>query len=300
MSLLVVGSVAFDSVSTPCGSVEKALGGSAIYFSVAASFFTRVNLVGVVGDDFPRRHVDFLREKGINVKGLERQSGKTFFWKGRYGEDMNTASTLATRLNVFEKFCPVLPDEYRDSEYVFLANIDPVLQMKVLEQVRKPSLVAADTMNLWIKIRRPALKRVIKKIDILVINDGEAKQLAGESNLVKAAKKILKLGVKTLIVKRGEYGSMMFSGSSVFFAPAYPLENVVDTTGAGDTFAGGMMGFLAKTGDASRANICRAVLAGAVMSSFDVEDFSIDGMRMLRMCEIKERLRKMKGLVDYA
>ena len=223
MSILVVGSVAFDSVETPFGKVEKVLGGSATYFSTSASFFTDVNLVAVVGEDFPQEHVDFLKSRNIDLTGLAHEEGKTFQWEGKYGYDLNEAQTLATHLNVFERFKPRIPEPYRDAEFLFLANIDPVLQMEVLSQVQRPRVVACDTMNFWISSKPEELKKLLARVDIFIINEGEARQLSEEANLVKAAKKLLDLGVKTLIVKRGEYGVLMFNSTSVFAAPAYPL-----------------------------------------------------------------------------
>ncbi|WP_298440076.1 PfkB family carbohydrate kinase [Geobacter sp.] len=299
MGILVVGSVAFDSVETPFGRVEDVLGGSATYFSTSASFFTDVNLVAVVGDDFPREHVDFLKSRNIDLRGLVREAGETFRWKGKYGYDLNEAQTLATHLNVFESFTPRIPAEYRDADYLFLANIDPELQMEVLSQVEKPRVIACDTMNFWISSKPEALRRVIEKVDIFIINEGEARQFTGEVNLVKAARAILGLGVKTLIVKRGEYGVLMFSDSSVFAAPAYPLEEVFDPTGAGDTFAGGFMGCLANTGDLSEAGIRQAIIFGSVMASFNVEDFSLERLKRLDYREIENRYRSFKSLTHF-
>ncbi len=299
MSILVVGSVAFDSVETPFGKVENVLGGSATYFSTSASFFTDVNLVAVVGEDFPQEHTDFLRSRNIDLRGMVRESGKTFHWKGRYGYDLNEAQTLETHLNVFQTFKPQVPDEYRASEYLILANIDPDLQMEVLNQVPNPRVVACDTMNFWISSKPDALKRVIERVDFFIINEGEARQLSGESNLIKAARKILGLGAKTLIIKRGEYGVLMFAGSSVFAAPAYPLEEVFDPTGAGDTFAGGFMGYLANTGDLSEDGIRQAIVFGSVMASFNVEDFSLDRLKRLQYREIEERYRSFKSLTHF-
>ncbi len=297
--ILVVGSAALDSVKTPHGKVNEALGGSATYFSVSASFFTKVRLVAVVGNDFPRRHVDFLKKRKIDLRGLERAEGKTFRWKGSYEGDMNTAETLKVCLNVFENFHPKIPDYYRKTRYVFLGNIDPPLQLEVLKQVKKPYLVACDTMNLWISSKPQALKKTLKHVDMLVINDAETKQLSGESNLLKAARKLLKLGPRTLVVKRGEYGSMLFTAGSVFSAPSYPLESVVDPTGAGDTFAGGMMGYLAKTDDTSEANIRRAIIYGTVMASFAVGGFSLNGMKNLKRKEIRKRFLELKKLTEF-
>ena len=299
MSLLVVGSVAFDSVETPFGKAEEVLGGSATYFSTAASFFTDVKLVAVVGEDFPKEHVDFLKSREIDVNGLQKASGKTFRWKGRYDFDLNQAHTLDTQLNVFASFKPQIPEGYKDAEYVFLANIDPVLQLEVLKQVRKPKLVACDTMNFWIEGKVNELKETLKHVDILTINEGEARELSKEANLVKAAKTILSFGPKTLIVKRGEYGSLMFSDSGIFAAPAYPLESVFDPTGAGDSFAGGFMGYLSNTGNLNDGNIRQAIIFGSVMASFNVEEFSLNRMKTLNYSEIEQRFNSFKRLTHF-
>ncbi len=299
MSILVVGSVAFDSVETPFGREENILGGSATYFSTSASFFADVNLVAVVGEDFPREHIDFLESRNIDLSGLARVSGKTFHWKGRYGYDLNEAQTLETNLNVFADFKPKIPAQYAAAEYLFLANIDPELQMEVLNQVARPRIVACDTMNFWISSKPDSLKKVLERVDIFIINEGEARQLSGEANLVKAAKEILSLGVRTLIIKRGEYGVLMFNGASIFAAPAYPLEEVFDPTGAGDTFAGGFMGYLANTGDTSEAGIRQAIIFGSVMASFNVEDFSLNRMRRLEYREIEERYRDFRAMTHF-
>jgi sugar/nucleoside kinase (ribokinase family) len=299
MSILVVGSVAYDSIETPFGKEERILGGSATYFSTSASFFSDVNLVAVVGEDFAQEHVDFLSSRSIDLKGLARVPGKTFHWKGRYGYDLNEAQTLETHLNVFESFRPNIPAEYAVAEYLFLANIDPELQMDVLNQVPRPRVVACDTMNFWIASKPEALRKVIEQVDIFIINEGEARQLSGEANLVKAARRILDLGVKTLIVKRGEYGVLMFSNASIFAAPAYPLEEVFDPTGAGDTFAGGFMGYLANTGDASEEGIRQAIIFGSVMASFNVEAFSLNRLKSLDYGEIEERVRYFKSMTHF-
>jgi sugar/nucleoside kinase (ribokinase family) len=299
MSILVVGSVAFDSVETPFGKADEVLGGSGTYFSTAASYFADINLVAVVGEDFPDSHLDFMKERGINIDGLQKVEGKTFRWKGRYEYDLNQAHTLETHLNVFESFDPVIPDSYRDAEYVFLANIDPELQLKVVEQVRNPKLVACDTMNFWIEGKPDALKRLLKKTDIFVINEGEAREFTGESNLIKASRKILDYGPTTLIVKRGEYGALMFSGQTIFSAPAYPLEDIFDPTGAGDSFAGGFMGYLANTGNLNEDGIRQAIILGSVMASFNVEDFSLNRLKNLTNEEIKERYGEFKRLTHF-
>jgi len=299
MGIVVVGTVAFDTVETPFGKGENVLGGSATYFSTSASFFTDVSLVAVVGDDFPAEHVSFLHARGIDTDGLQRIPGKTFHWTGRYGYDLNEAQTLDTQLNVLTEFRPDLPASYRDAEYLFLANIDPDLQMEVLDQVRRPKLVACDTMNFWISSKPEALNRVLRKVDVVVINEGEARQFTNQSNLVKAARDIIALGCKRLVVKRGEYGVLMFTADSVFAAPAYPLEEVFDPTGAGDTFAGGFMGYLANRGDLSEEGIRQAIVFGSVMASFNVEDFSLNRMKRLEYREIEARYRSFKALTSF-
>ncbi|HEX2278007.1 MAG TPA: PfkB family carbohydrate kinase [Candidatus Tectomicrobia bacterium] len=300
MGVLVVGSVALDSVKTPFGAVEEVLGGSASYFSTAASFFTEVSLVGVVGDDFPSEALGLFREREINIDGLERVRGKTFRWKGEYSYDLNEAITLDTQLNAFEHFRPKLPPSYRESPYVFLANIDPELQLEVLTQVKRPKFVACDTMNFWIQGKLDALKAVLRRVDLLTINEGEARQLAQEPNVVKAARAILRMGPKALIVKRGEYGALMFNGSTMFFAPAYPLEAVYDPTGAGDSFAGGFMGYLANVDAVSEEAMRQAIIMGSTMASFNVESFSLERLRSLTYPDIRERFRAFRGLVNFA
>ncbi|MGC8685350.1 MAG: PfkB family carbohydrate kinase [bacterium] len=299
MSLLVVGSIAFDSVETPFGKAEEVLGGSATYFSTTASYFTNVRLVAVVGSDFPDRYINFLKKKNIDIQGLQKARGKTFRWKGRYDFDLNQAHTLDTRLNVFASFKPRLPEEYKNTEYVFLANIDPVLQLEVLKQIKEPKLVACDTMNFWIERKPKELKETIKHVDILTINEAEARQLSGESNLVKAAKRIMSYGPEVVIIKRGEYGALMFSDSSVFAAPAYPLESVFDPTGAGDSFAGGFMGYLASIDNINDTNIRRAIIMGSVMASFNVEDFSLNRIKNLSNQEIENRYKAFKRLTHF-
>lgn len=300
MSLLVVGSVAFDSVATPFGQVEEVLGGSGTYFSTAASFFTDVRLVAVVGEDFPPQHRSFLESRNIDLTGLQTAAGATFRWKGKYGFDLNEAQTLETHLNVFQTFKPELPEAYRESEFVFLANIDPELQLEVLKQVRRPKLVACDTMNYWIEGKREALLKTLPYVDILIINEAETRQLAEEPNLLKAARAVLGLGPKTLIVKRGEYGVLLVSAHTIFAAPAFPLESVYDPTGAGDTFAGGFMGYLAATRNLAEASVRKATVFGSVMASFVVEDFSLERMRSLVYEDIVERYRKVKLLTEFA
>lgn len=299
MSLLVVGTVALDSVKTPFGSVENALGGSATYFSTSASYFTEVRLVAVIGEDFPREHTRFLQSKNIDTRGLEVQKGETFRWKGEYGYDLNEAHTLATHLNVLATFKPRIVEDYKSSDIVFLANVDPEIQLDVLRQVRKPKLVACDTMNYWIASKLDALKRTLKEVDVLTINEAELRQLAGEASLVKAAKIVQAMGPKTLVVKQGSYGALLFSGNSVFSAPAYPLETVFDPTGAGDTFAGGFLGHLANTMNFSEESMRKAVIFGSVMASLNVESFSLDRLRSLDYKEIEARYRAFKKLTHF-
>lgn len=299
MGIVVVGTVAFDTVETPFGKGENVLGGSATYFATSASFFTDVSLVAVVGEDFPEEHVAFLQSRDINTDGLQRIPGKTFHWTGRYGYDLNEAQTLDTQLNVLMDFRPDLPESYRNTDILFLANIDPDLQMEVLEQVRTPKLVACDTMNFWISSKPEALKKVLQKVDIVIINEGEARQFTGEANLVKAARQIISLGCKRLVIKRGEYGVLMFTADTVFAAPAYPLEEVFDPTGAGDTFAGGFMGYLANSGDLSEDGIRQAIIFGSVMASFNVEDFSLERMKRLEYREIEARYKSIKALTSF-
>lgn len=299
MDILVIGSVAFDSVETPFGRGDDVLGGSATYFSTSASFFTGVQLVAVVGEDFPEEPKQFLTSRGVDLAGLQTRPGQTFRWKGRYGYDLSEAQTLETHLNVFETFHPQLPDVYRQARYVFLANIDPDLQLEVLQQVDRPKLVACDTMNFWIDGKREALVRTLAHVDILLINEAEVRQLAEEANLVKAARVVLAMGPKTLVVKRGEYGVLVFSEHSIFSAPAYPLEEVFDPTGAGDTFAGGFMGYLAATDNLSEETIRKATVFGSVMASFTVEDFSLNRLRQLEWDEVEARFRRFQALTAF-
>lgn len=299
MSILVVGSVALDTVRTPFGEARDVLGGSATYFSVTASFFTDVRVVGVVGEDFPEEHIAFLEARSIDIKGLKRVPGKTFRWVGEYGFDLNEARTLDTQVNVFADFKPEIPEEYRSSDFLFLANIDPDLQREVLTQVRNPRLVVADTMNFWIQRKPESLKRTLEGVHLLIINDSETRQLAEEPNLVRAAKQILDLGPRALIIKRGEYGALMFNDGRWFAAPAYPLENIFDPTGAGDTFAGAFLGYLDNTKNLSEENVRKAMIMGSVMASFNVEDFSLNRLRTLTYSEIEARYREFKKLAHF-
>lgn len=299
--VLIVGSVAFDTVETPAGRVERALGGAAVYSSVAASFFSPVRMVGVVGDDFPQEHLDFLASRKIDTRGIQIvPGGKTFHWAGSYEGDMNQANTHATELNVFESFSPELPEDYKTSEFVFLANIDPTLQLHVLDQVAKPKLTACDTMNLWISIKKDALLEVLKRVDIVFINDAEARQLTGEINLTRAAASIHRLGPKYVILKKGEHGAMMYCSDRMCFAAApYPLDSVMDPTGAGDSFAGGFMGYLASAGAATDANIRKAVVYGSTMASYNVQDFSLNRFKKLTIHEIDARYEEFKRMVFF-
>ena len=299
VSLLVVGTVALDSVKTPFGNVDNALGGSATYFSTSASYFTDVRLVAVIGEDFPKEHIQFLKSRNVDIRGLEVQKGETFRWKGEYGYDLNEAHTLATHLNVLATFKPDIHDDFKTSDVVFLANVDPDIQLDVLKQVETPKLVACDTMNYWISSKRDALKRLLRDVDLLTINEAEIRQLAGESSLVKAAKTVQALGPKTIIVKQGSYGALMFNGHSVFSAPAYPLESVFDPTGAGDTFAGGFMGYLASTMNFTEDSMRKAVIFGSVMASLNVEAFSLERLRSLDYKEIEDRYREFKKLTHF-
>jgi sugar/nucleoside kinase (ribokinase family) len=299
MSLLVVGSVALDTVETPQGRAEEVLGGAATYFSVAASFFAPVKLVAVVGEDFPRRELDWLASRGIDLAGVDVRPGRSLRWSGRYHEDMNVRDTLAFQANVFEAFAPELPAAYRDAPYVFLANIAPALQARVLDQVRAPRLVGADTMNLWIETARPELEALLARVPLLMLNDEEARLLSGERNMVKAARRILGLGPRGVMIKRGEYGVIYFSADTVFAVPAHPLEEVFDPTGAGDAFAGGAMGYLASSGDLSPAGLRRAIVYGSVLASFTVEAFSLDRLRALTRDDVERRYRQFVSLTAF-
>lgn len=301
MSILVVGSAALDSVETPAGRVEDALGGSAIYFSTAASFFTEsIRMVAVVGDDFPQEHVAFLESRRINIEGLERvEGGQTFRWGGRYTDDLNSASTLFTDLNVYGDFQPKLPEPYRGTPYVFLANINPELQLNVLEQVNQPKLVVCDTMNLWINNSRAALMQTLEKVDILILNDSEARLLTEEDNLISAAKKILTYGPSRVIVKKGEHGAISLTETTFFSAPAHPLESVCDPTGAGDSFAGGFLGHVASVGNTAEETIRQAIIYGTIVASFNVEDFSLERQRVLKRAEIDRRYEELRESTRY-
>jgi len=299
MSLLVVGSVALDTVETPFGRAEDALGGSATFFTAAASCFCRVQLVGVVGDDFPEAGIRFLASRDADLSGLERVPGESFRWSGVYNFDLNSRETLETRLGVFADFNPHIPDDFRDAEMVFLGNIDPVLQHQVLDQVRGPKLVACDTMNFWIESRREALLDLLGRVDLLLVNDSEARELSGDHNLARAARWIHERGPRYVIIKKGEHGAILFTPKSVFFAPGYPLEEVFDPTGAGDAFAGGLMGSLVQSGGLEDSDLRRAVVYGSAMGSFAVERFSVERFVDLGVEEIEERVRQFREMMVF-
>jgi sugar/nucleoside kinase (ribokinase family) len=300
VSLLVVGSVAFDCLESPYGKVERAVGGAATYFAVAASFFAPVHLVAIVGDDFSKEDAAVFKGRPIDIEGLERTTGKTFFWSGRYSQNLNERVTLATELNCFAEFKPRLPEKYRNSKYVFLANIAPDLQRDVLHQVKvKPKIAAMDTMNYWIERTNAELRETLKHVDILMINDTETRELSSEHNLLLAAKHIFKMGPSTLVVKRGEYGAMMVDKHGIFCVPAFPLEEPHDPTGAGDSFAGGFMGYLASVGSKSDAFLRRAMVYGSVLGSFAVEQFGLDRLLQLKKAEIHGRARHFAKLTQF-
>ncbi len=297
--VLVVGSIGLDSIKTPFGEVSEVLGGSAIYSSLAASYFTSVKLVGVVGEDFPSQHVELLKKHGVDLTGLTTLPGRTFRWKGDYGYDLNEAITLDTELNVLADFNPQLPDVYRDIKCVFLANLDPELQLSVLNQIRKPEIVVCDTMNFWIHGKRDSLIEILHRVDIVIMNDAEARELCKEPNLVKAGRTILSWGPKRVIIKKGEHGALMFANGSFFSAPAYPLENIFDPTGAGDTFAGGFIGYIASCGQMNDMDMRKAIIYGTTMASFVVEDFSVQRTAALNQQEIKDRYREFQEMVHF-
>ncbi len=299
MSLLVVGSVALDSVETPFGLKEDVLGGSATYFSTAASFFAPVQVVAVVGEDFPQPHLDFLKARRVDLEGVTREKGRTFRWKGRYGWQLNEAETLDTQLNVFQSFSPRLPERYRDAKYVMLGNIHPELQSQVVDQVKAPQLVAADTMNFWINGSRPALLKTLKRVNLLFVNDAEARQLSGEHNVIRAARAILGMGPQRVVIKRGEYGALLIEKDHVFACPAMPLADVFDPTGAGDTFAGGFMGTLATARQLDTEVLRRAMVMGSVMASFTVEKFSLERLKEIQLGDLRARFSEFKRLTHF-
>ncbi|HEX2949532.1 MAG TPA: PfkB family carbohydrate kinase [Armatimonadota bacterium] len=298
--VLIVGSVGLDTIETPFGVVNDVLGGAASYSSTAASFFSEVRMVGVVGDDFPDEHLKFFRSRNIDITGLQATPGATFRWNGYYEYDMNQAHTLATHLNVFETFQPNIPEVYRDTPYVFLANIDPELQLAILDQVHQPKFVLADTMNFWISGKRDSVIEVIKRVDAVTLNDAEARQLCETTSLVAAGRQLLSMGPRVVIIKKGEHGALMFTDSDYFVAPSFPLEEVHDPTGAGDTFAGGMIGYLAMSDDTSEENLRKAVFYGSVLASYTVEEFSLNRLARLESGEIIMRFSEMRHITAVA
>jgi sugar/nucleoside kinase (ribokinase family) len=302
MSVLVVGTVAFDAIETPLGKTDKIVGGAATYICLSASFFTKkINLVSVVGEDFPSEAIQMLKNKSVDIDGLQIKEGeKTFFWSGRYHNDMNTRDTLDTQLNVLENFDPIVPKKHKESEFLMLGNLMPSVQKKVLSQMKKrPKLVVLDTMNFWMDLFMDDLKEALKEVDVLTINDEEARQLSGEYSLVKAAKLILAMGPKYLIIKKGEHGALLFNKTEIFFAPALPLEEVFDPTGAGDSFAGGFIGYLAKTNDVSFENMKRAVINGSAMASFCVEKFGTQKLTEITQDDVNVRINEFIKLVQF-
>lgn len=302
MSLLVVGSVAFDAIETPFGKTNKIVGGAATYISISASYFTRdINLVAVVGDDFPKEDITDFQKRGVNTDGLQIKAGqKSFFWSGKYHNDMNSRDTLVTELNVLGDFDPVIPGTYQGADFLMLGNLTPKVQQTVIERLhRRPKLIVMDTMNFWMEIAMDDLRQTLSLVDVLTINDEEARQLSGEYSLVKAAAKIRQMGPKTLIIKKGEHGALLFGENEIFFAPALPLEDVFDPTGAGDTFAGGFIGYLAKTGDTSFENMKRAIMYGSAMASFCVEKFGTERLKELSQSDIYNRIQQFRNLTTY-
>lgn len=299
MSLLIVGTAALDTVETPFGKVKEVLGGSGVYAAAAASFFSAVNFVSVVGQDFPRKFVKFLTQRKIDLSGLEKQKGRTFRWAGFYDFDLSTAKTLFTELNVLENFAPVLPPKYRQSELVLLANLSPEVQISVIKQLKKPRLVVLDTMNFWIKNTRKKLMEAIKLVGGLILNEGEARELTKLPSLIQAGRRLLGWGPRFVIIKKGEHGALLFTKNSFFSAPSYPLEEIKDPTGAGDSFAGGLVGYLARTGDLSEKNLRRAIIIGSIIASFNVEDFSLNRLKRLKISEICGRFEEFKKFAHF-
>ncbi len=299
MSLIVIGTVALDSVKTPFGKADSILGGSATYFSVSASYFTNVSLVAVIGEDFPNEHLKVFEKHGINTSGLVTLPGKTFQWKGEYGFDLNVANTLDTQLNVLMDFNPTLTDEQSKTPYVFLGNIDPELQMKVIDQMKAPRLIALDSMNFWIENKKDALLEAIGKVNMVIINETEIRELTGKPSLIKAGRELMKMGPDTVIIKQGEYGAVAIYKDEVFSAPAYPMEDVNDPTGAGDTFAGGLMGYLSHHNEISDEVIRQAMIVGSIMASYNVEDFSLNRLTNLKFEDIAGRYHEIKRLTSF-
>jgi len=302
MKLVTVGTVAFDTIETPYGKAERVVGGAATYISIAASYFTKdLGLVSVVGDDFPDSELKYMQKRGINIDGLQIKEGeKSFFWAGRYHNNMNSRDTLDTQLNVLADFKPKLPASYRNAKFVMLGNLTPEIQAKVIRQMKsKPKLIVMDTMNFWMDIAMPSLKKTIKKVDVLTINDEEARQLSGEYSLVNAAKVIHKMGPKVLVIKKGEHGALLFYNNKMFYAPAMPLAQVYDPTGAGDTFAGGFIGYLTKANSTTFENMKRAVIYGSTLASFCVEEFSIARLKRLKQSEVNKRVKEFERLTKF-
>jgi len=299
MSVLVVGSVALDTIKTPFGKEKDILGGSATFSAVSASVFSLVNLVAVVGQDFPNEYIKLLKNKGIDLTGLKKEKGKTFRWEGEYGRDFSNPKTIRTNLNVFGEFNPIIPKAYQKNKFIFLANIDPQIQEKVLNQVKKPKIVACDTMNYWINTKRSQLVKLLRRVDICLLNETEAKELVGENNLVKAGKEILKLGPSVVIIKKGEHGVLLFSQKHIFTTPAYLLESVYDPTGAGDTFAGGLMGYLAKVKKYNQKSLREAVVYGSIMATFAVEDFSLRRLQNVTVSDVQRRLSIFRKITNF-
>lgn len=299
MTILVVGSVALDTVETPFGSAERVLGGSANYFAAAASIFGKVSVVGVVGDDYPVEQMDFLTERGVDLSGVERRPGESFAWKGRYHYDLNSRDTLGTRLGVFADFQPRIPESFRDARFVFLGNIDPKLQMDVLDQVREPELVTCDTMNYWIEGSRDDLLRLLSRVDVLMVNDAEIRQLADEPNLLRGARWVQERGPDYVVVKKGEHGAILYAPDWIFFAPGYPLEEIFDPTGAGDAFAGGFLGYLSGSGTIDGEELRRAMIYGSAAGSYAVERFSVDRFRDLGPLEVARRVEEFREMTSF-
>ena len=299
LDILVVGSVALDSIETPDTKVKNVLGGSAVYFAWAASYFSRVGIVGAIGEDFSEGHINILKNRAVDLKGLKRYRGKTFHWSGRYGENSDDRETLSVCQNVFAGFHPELPVEYRHPNYVFLANIDPDLHLEVLSQIENPKFIAADTMNIWIETKRESLLETMKKIDLMILNDSEARQLTNENNLIKAARSIISFGPKTVIIKKGGNGAILLGKNTLFSIPAYPVEKVVDPTGAGDTFAGAFLGFLFSSGNINEENFRKAVVYGSVTASFCIEDFSLNRLRTVSKQDITARVEELRQITQF-
>jgi len=299
MSVLISGTVALDSVETPFGKKENILGGSAVHAAVSASFFTPTSILSIVGEDFPKEHLDFLEARKIDTSGIKKIKGQTFRWSGYYEYDMNQAHTRDTKLNVLTQFSPELGDDQKQADHVFLANLDPAIQLKIISELDRPKLVAADTMDYWIKGQREKLHEVIRKVDFILMNESEIRMFMETPNLPLAAKRLLEMGTRAVIIKQGEHGALLFTQNFHFSAPSYPQEAFRDPTGAGDSFAGGFIGYLARTGDLSDGNLRRAVIMGSVMASFNIEDFSLDRMRRLKIREIMERFEEFRKFSEF-